>query len=49
SHCCPLHEADEHSDEHGESVSPCNSVLFSGIYSPNCCVHNTLIGKCLSL
>ncbi|CAF3369529.1 unnamed protein product [Rotaria socialis] len=42
-HCCPLHEEDENSDEHGESVSPCNSVLSSGIYSHNCCVHNTLI------
>ncbi|CAF3084242.1 unnamed protein product [Rotaria sp. Silwood2] len=43
SHCCPLHEEDENSDEHGESVSPCNSVLSSGVYSHNCCVHNTLI------
>ncbi|CAF4827248.1 unnamed protein product [Rotaria sp. Silwood1] len=43
SHCCPVHEEDENSDEHGESVSPCNSVLSSRICSHNCCIHNALI------
>ena len=44
-HSSSFHEEDEKSDENGASISPCNSVLSSGIYSHNCCVHDTFLSK----